>query len=124
MSPSPLAAAANTEAPLRASGAPGAPGAPGGPRPTGSSGTYPAGGPPPGAAEPPPAGGAPRRRVLIVEDDEPTRRLLAITLRRNYDVVCAADGLEGLTLAAMAPFPDLILTDVMMPNLDGLQMVR
>lgn len=111
MSPSPLAPDANPAAPLRSSGAPGAPGAPGGSRPTGGSGTY-------------PVSGVARRRVLIVEDDEPTRRLLAITLRRNYDVVCAADGREGLTLAGIAPFPDLILTDVMMPHLDGLQMVR
>lgn len=88
----------------------GGPGAPNqGQRP--GSGTYPA------------AGGA-RRRVLIVEDDEPTRRLLAITLRRNYDVLAAADGQEGLEIACTPPFPDLIITDVMMPRLDGVSMVR
>lgn len=93
-----------------ASGAPGAPGAPGGNQRTGS-GTY-------------PQAGAAKRRVLIVEDDEPTRRLLAITLRRNYDVLIAADGMEGLELAFTQPPPDLIVTDVMMPRLDGLQMVK
>lgn len=71
-----------------------------------------------------PAAGAALRRVLIVEDDEPTRRLLAITLRRHYDVIVAADGVEGLQLATTAPLPDLIITDVMMPNLDGVSMVR
>jgi DNA-binding response OmpR family regulator len=60
----------------------------------------------------------------VVEDDEPTRRLLAITLRRNYDVAVASDGMEGLELALAPPQPDLIVTDVMMPRLDGLQMVR
>lgn len=70
-----------------------------------------------------PASGVERRRVLIVEDDEPTRRLLAITLRRGYDVLAAADGVEGLELATSGR-PDLIITDVMMPRLDGITMVR
>lgn len=87
----------------------GSPGSPGTPQRPGS-GTY-------------PATGAAKRRVLIVEDDEPTRRLLAITLRRNYDVVTAADGQEGLELSATTQ-PDLIITDVMMPRMDGLNMVR
>ncbi len=62
--------------------------------------------------------------MLIVEDDEPTRRLLAITLRRTYDVLAAADGIEGLEMAFGPTPPDLIVTDVMMPRLDGLGMVR
>lgn len=65
-----------------------------------------------------------KRRVLIVEDDEPTRRLLAITLRRSYDVTVAADGQEGLEMAMAQPPPELIITDVMMPRLDGVTMVR
>lgn len=92
------------------SGAPGSPGGPGGNQRPGS-GTY-------------AAVGGNRRRVLIVEDDEPTRRLLAITLRRNYDVLVAADGQEGLEIATTPPFPELIVTDVMMPRLDGVSMVR
>lgn len=95
---------------LHLSGIPGAPGAPGGSQRPGS-GVY-------------PATGAAKRRVLIVEDDEPTRRLLAITLRRSYDVAVAGDGVEGLEIATTAPFPDLIVTDVMMPRLDGVTMVR
>jgi DNA-binding response OmpR family regulator len=106
-----LAGPAENAAPLQTSAAPSSPpGAPGGGQRPGS-GTY-------------PAAGAARRRVLIVEDDEPTRRLLAITLRRTYDVVVAADGVEGLELAGTAPFPELVITDVMMPRLDGLSMVR
>ncbi|MEZ4299674.1 MAG: response regulator [Polyangiaceae bacterium] len=71
-----------------------------------------------------PTSGVARRRILVVEDDEPTRRLLAITLRRSYDVTVAADGVEGLESASTPPFPDLIITDVMMPRLDGVMMVR
>lgn len=104
-----------TDPSLVTSGTPGSPGAPGEPgggqRPASGSGTY-------------PATGAAKRRVLIVEDDEPTRRLLAITLRRTYDVIAAADGAEGLEMASTPPLPDLIITDVMMPRLDGVTMVR
>jgi DNA-binding response OmpR family regulator len=96
-----------TQQSAMSTGTPGAPG--GGQRP--GSGMY-------------PAAGAARRRVLVCEDDEPTRRLLALTLRRNYDVVVAADGAEGLELALAQPQPDLIVTDVMMPNMDGLSMVK
>ncbi len=105
---------ANKDPSIHVSGGPAGPpgsGAPSGGQRSGSSGMFPA------------AGGV-RRRVLIVEDDEPTRRLLAITLRRNYDVLVAADGMEGLELAFGTPPPDLIVTDVMMPHLDGLGMVR
>lgn len=110
MQPRPPVSGSKNDTPLSMSGAPGGPGSPaGGQRP--GSGMYPA------------AGGA-KRRVLIVEDDEPTRRLLAITLRRNYDVLAAADGIEGLEMAFGTPPPDLIVTDVMMPRLDGLGMVR
>lgn len=107
MQPRPFASGTKIDSPLSMSGGPGAPS--GGQRP--GSGMFPA------------QTGA-RRRVLIVEDDEPTRRLLAITLRRNYDVIAASDGLEGLELAFATPPPDLIVTDVMMPRLDGLGMVR
>lgn len=110
MQTSHLPSAAPSATPFQTSGAPGAPGAPGGAQRPGS-GSYPA------------VGGV-RRRVLVVEDDEPTRRLLAITLRRTYDVVVAADGVEGLEIAGTAPFPELIITDCMMPRLDGVSMVR
>lgn len=93
-----------------------APGAAGGPGAPGSN-HYQSGGAYP-------SNGVAKRRVLIVEDDEPTRRLLAITLRRNYEVAAAADGEEGLEIASTPPLPDLIITDVMMPRLDGLGMVR
>src|SRR5262245_20719425 len=100
-------------APRNSSGAggPGSPGAPGGGQRPGPGGVLPSSGPG-------------RRRVLIVDDVEPTRRLLAITLRRSYDVLIAADGIDGLDLAFSDPPPDLIVTDVMMPRLDGVSMVR
>lgn len=61
-------------------------------------------------------------RVLLVDDDEATARLLARFLRA-YDVDVATDGRAGLERAIDEP-PDLIITDIWMPQLDGIEMVE
>jgi len=60
-----------------------------------------------------------RKRVLVVDDDPQLRRLLELTLRRaGYEVDSAATGEEGV--AKVLSFkPDLVLMDVMMPDMDG-----
>ena len=69
------------------------------------------------------ASATPRRsRVLIVEDDDGTRTALARWLSGSYDVVTARDGQEGFALAIASP-PDVILTDLWMPRVDGMSMV-
>lgn len=66
-----------------------------------------------------------RARILLVEDEESTRTALAQWLRYEYEVVTAVDGLDALEIAvAMRPAPDVILTDVWMPRLDGVSMVK
>ena len=63
-------------------------------------------------------------RILVVDDEPDLRDLLAYNLEREgYTVATAADGHEALALAAATP-PDLVLLDVMMPNLDGLATCR
>ena len=64
-----------------------------------------------------------RKRILIVEDEADCRDILAQFLGAQYDVVVARDGVEGLALATHYP-PDLVITDVSMPRLGGLEMVR
>lgn len=62
--------------------------------------------------------------VLIVEDDADNRELLKIMLGIwNYCVIEAKDGIEALSLARKAR-PDLILMDVKLPLLDGLETTR
>jgi DNA-binding response OmpR family regulator len=65
----------------------------------------------------------PRKRVLLVEDDEELVRMIARVLGAQFDVLVARDGMEGLSMAQTSPHPDLIVTDVMMPRLDGVAMV-
>ena len=65
----------------------------------------------------------PRRKILIVDDDEDAARLLAHVLGRDHHVDVALDGVAGLEHAQKDP-PDILLTDVSMPRLDGVTMVR
>ena len=63
-------------------------------------------------------------KILIVEDDETVRDTLALNLRsEGYDVSTAADGEEGLERARVDA-PDLVVLDVMLPELDGLTVCR
>jgi len=63
-------------------------------------------------------------KILVVEDDPETLDIVTITLEQNgYQVISAANGLEGLTVA-LSESPRLIITDLKMPAMDGLEMVR
>lgn len=65
-----------------------------------------------------------QQKLLIVEDDLTVREMLALVLgEAGYCVITADDGAAGLA-QARAEQPDLILTDIEMPNLDGIQMIR
>ena len=62
-------------------------------------------------------------RILIVDDDHHNRRLLEVMLApEGVLVLMAANGEEALALVAVAR-PDLILLDVMMPGMDGFEVV-
>ena len=63
-------------------------------------------------------------KILVVDDVEANVRLLEAVLEpRGYDVVAATDGGSALTLAESAG-PDLVLLDVVMPDLDGFEVCR
>ncbi|MFQ6026709.1 MAG: response regulator transcription factor [Dehalococcoidia bacterium] len=63
-------------------------------------------------------------RVLVVEDDQDIRELLVDSLQDlGYDVMEARDGISGLE-KAQAEIPDVMLLDVMMPGLDGFQVLE
>ncbi len=61
--------------------------------------------------------------VLVVDDNAEIRAYVSRHLNAQYRVLEAADGAEALTLARQAP-PDLIVSDVMMPRLDGFGLIE
>lgn len=62
-----------------------------------------------------------KQRILIVDDEEDIRDLLEIYLvNEGYDVIKAADGLEAIDVLEKEIF-DLIILDIMMPKMDGIQ---
>jgi CheY-like chemotaxis protein len=60
-------------------------------------------------------------RVLILDDEAPLRQLgKAILETQGYEVLCAADGIEGLAALKRSP-PDIIVSDLQMPNMNGFE---
>jgi len=63
-------------------------------------------------------------KILVVEDSFETRDSLTILLELSgYDVIVATDGSEGLA-KALAESPNLIVTDIRMPSVSGIEMLR
>jgi CheY-like chemotaxis protein len=62
--------------------------------------------------------------VLVVDDDPVIQKLLQVNFEmEGYTVLTASDGLEGLE-RARADTPDVIICDIMMPRMDGLEVAR
>ena len=69
-------------------------------------------------------GGVRPSRILVVEDDVNVRRLVAAYLEREgYEVIQAADGRSGL-VEAERHLPDLLILDIMLPGLSGLEIAQ
>ena len=77
-----------------------------------------------GETSPPPAGRRASASVLVVDDDAGLREFVRVNLEaEGYSVREAASASEGLAALGEEP-PDLILLDVMMPQMDGWEMLR
>lgn len=63
-------------------------------------------------------------KILLVEDNEMNRDMMCRRLqRRNFDVAIAVDGAEGVSMA-ISEAPDLILMDMSLPVMDGIEATR
>ena len=61
--------------------------------------------------------------VLLIEDDDVVRKITEhMLLAAGYDVICAADGRQGLVLFDLLR-PDLVITDIVMPERDGIEVI-
>lgn len=64
-----------------------------------------------------------RVTVLIVEDDDDIRLFTASLFHQQYEVLTACNGKEGLEIA-LQTLPDVVITDIMMPIMDGIELCR
>ena len=65
-----------------------------------------------------------QRTILIVEDEQRINDILVITFKKEgYKVLSALDGISGLEMA-LNDNPDIILLDVMLPGMDGFDVLR
>ena len=71
----------------------------------------------------PEAENANRPTLLIVEDNQELREILKEHFAPAYNVRTASNGREGLDIC-LTTFPDAIVSDVMMPEMDGIEMCR
>lgn len=63
------------------------------------------------------------KRILTVDDSTSVRQMVSFTLRKaGYEVLEAVDGKDGVAKASSQKF-DLIITDLNMPNMDGIEMI-
>src|SRR5690606_18059821 len=69
-------------------------------------------------------GNKPVHKVLVVDDEEPIQELLRYNLEKDgYDVKTAGDGAKAVEIAKKF-HPDLVLLDIMMPKMDGVETCR
>jgi signal transduction histidine kinase len=68
-------------------------------------------------------GASDRAKVLVVDDNVELRNYMLDLLSPSYDVTTAGDGIEALA-AVRESLPDIVLSDVMMPRMNGIELVR
>ena len=72
-----------------------------------------------------PHSASPRKTVLVVDSDAQSLRIVDVSLRRaGFDVHSATDGIVAASLIARVPPPDLVISDLDLPGLDGFELCR
>jgi len=64
------------------------------------------------------------KKILLVDDKSTISNLLVQFLSSTYIVEAKSDGLEALTWLQLGNMPDLIITDLQMPNMDGVELIK
>ncbi|CAG8659012.1 4397_t:CDS:2, partial [Paraglomus brasilianum] len=66
-----------------------------------------------------------RKYILVVDDNADMRNYLSNLIKKQFDCISVADGCDALKIVKSSQrLPDLILSDVMMPNVDGFELLK
>lgn len=65
-----------------------------------------------------------KKKILVIDDELSIRLLLENYLGKTYEVTTKSDGLEAMKWLQGGNLPDLIVADIQMPNLDGIQFIQ
>jgi DNA-binding response OmpR family regulator len=64
------------------------------------------------------------KKILVVDDKSTISNLLVQFLNSKFSVETKEDGLEALTWLQQGNIPDLVITDLQMPNMDGIELIK
>ncbi len=64
-----------------------------------------------------------KKKILLVDDIKEFRALLKLLLSGNYEVITAEDGAQALGFIESGLEPDVVVTDLVMPRMDGYQLI-
>jgi putative two-component system response regulator len=65
-----------------------------------------------------------KKRILVVDDEPQNIVVMREILKSGYTIIAATDGARALSVAQSSSPPDLIMLDIMMPGLDGYEVLR
>lgn len=65
------------------------------------------------------------KRILVIDDDSPVRTTICENLRDwGFIALEAANGVQGMTTIQQYGIPDIVITDIIMPEMDGLEVIK
>ncbi len=65
-----------------------------------------------------------KKRILVVDDEPQNIVVMREILKSDYTIIAATDGMKALSLVQSATPPDLIMLDIVMPGIDGYEVLR
>ena len=65
-----------------------------------------------------------KKKILVIDDDESIRFILKHVLHKDYEIVCEENGCEGLIYLQKGNIPDLIILDLIMPEMNGVDFIK